>query len=85
MNKQINTFIESKRLKLSQSKCYQIHIEKGHENSPKIKVHDADIKKVKSEKFLLDVIDTSGQLLIAENLKAKELYLKYFQLSMKFH
>ena len=62
MNKLINTFIESKRLKLSQSKCYQIHMGKGHENCPKLKVHDAVMKEVKSEKYLGDVIDTSGSI-----------------------
>ena len=31
-NRIINTFIESKKLRLSKKKCFQIHIGKGHEN-----------------------------------------------------
>ena len=40
MNKTINTFIEKKKLKLSETKCFRIHIGKGHTNCPDLKVHD---------------------------------------------
>ena len=36
MNSVINTFIESKRLNLSDKKCFQVHIGKGHLNCPKL-------------------------------------------------
>ena len=39
-NGTINTFIESKKLKFSKNKCYQIHIGKGHKGCPTLKVHD---------------------------------------------
>ena len=62
MNKLINTIIESKRLKLSLDKCYQIHIGKGHENCPKLKVHEDNMKEAKSEKYLGGIIDSSGSI-----------------------
>ena len=62
MNETINTFIESKNLKLSETKCYQIHIWKGHKGCPTLKMHDTDMKQVKSEKYLVDVVDQTGSL-----------------------
>ena len=62
MNNVINTFIESKKLKLSQTKCFQIHIGKGHKDCPKLKVHESDMKEVNSEKYLGDIIDETGSI-----------------------
>ena len=62
MNNVINTFIESKKLNLSTKKCFQIHVGKGHENCPKIKVHENIMKEATSEKYLGDVIDSSGSI-----------------------
>ena len=57
MIKIINTFIESKKIKLSQKKCYQIHIGNGHTKCPKLNVHEDSMKEDESEKYLGDVID----------------------------
>ena len=72
MNKMVNTFIESKNLKLSKSKCFRIHIGKGHEDCPELKVHEDTMKVVKQEKYLGDVIDESGTIQATiEKRKAK--------------
>ena len=55
MNRLINTFIESKKLRLSKKKCFQIHIGKGHDNCPKLKVHEGIMKEAEREKYLSDV------------------------------
>ena len=57
MNETINTLIESKKLKLSETKCYQIHIEKGHKGCPNLKVHDTDMKQL-SQKNILVTLST---------------------------
>ena len=62
MNSLINTFIEHKNLKLSKEKSYRIHIGKGHQKCPKLKVHESSIKEAESEKYLGDIIDKSGKI-----------------------
>ena len=62
MNKLINTFIEKKNLKLSETKCGRIHIGKGHENCPNLKVHEHNMKDSDKEKYLGDTIDKSGKI-----------------------
>ena len=62
MNKVINTFIESKKLKLSESKCFRVHIGKDHDKCPKLKVHEHDMKDSDKEKYLGDIIDSNGKI-----------------------
>ena len=62
MNQLINTFIESKKLGLSKDKCYCIHIGKGHEKCPNLSVHGNVMKEAEKEKYLGDIIDSSGSL-----------------------
>ena len=62
MNQIINTFIESKKLKRSTTKCYQIHIGEGHLKCPKLKVHDSDMKVTQSEKYLWDIVNSTGSI-----------------------
>ena len=62
MNKVINNFIEEKKLLLSESKCVRIHIGKGHDKCPKLKVHDNDMKDSQSDKYLGDTIDETGKI-----------------------
>ena len=62
INNLIYTFIESKNLKLSQTKCFQFHIGKGHRACPKLQVHNNDMKEVDYEKYLDDVIDKTGRI-----------------------
>ena len=62
MNKVINNFIEKKKLLLSESKCVRIHLGKGHDKCPKLKVHDKDMKDAHSERYLGDIIDETGRI-----------------------
>ena len=62
MNKCINTFIESKKLRLSETKCFRMHIGRGHEKCPELKVHDFEMKESEKEKYLGDIIDKNGNV-----------------------
>ena len=62
MNKLVNTVLEHKKLKLSNKKCFRLHIGKGHDNCPDIKVHEEKMNEAESEKYLGDVIDKSGSI-----------------------
>ena len=62
MNKIVNTFVESKKLRLSQQKCTRIHIGKEHKNCPELKVHEHIMKETESEKYLGDVIQKTGNI-----------------------
>ena len=64
-NATINTFIEYKKLKLSENKCTRIHInsKKGSEiECPELKVHDKNMKTANKEKYLGDIVHTSGKI-----------------------
>ena len=56
MNSIINSFIESKKLKLSANKCKRIHIQKKKErrkiNCPEIKVHENRMESSNQQKYL---------------------------------
>ena len=62
MNRLVNSFIEHKNLKLSKDKCYRIHIGKGHQTCPKLKVHESEMKEAEKEKYLGDIIDQNGKI-----------------------
>ena len=62
VNNMINTFIEHKKLKLSHSKCFRIHIGSNHKECPDLKVHDETMKESDKEKYLGDIIDNTGKL-----------------------
>ena len=62
LNECINTFIESKKLKLSETKCFRIHIGKGHSKCPELKVHDYEMKESEKEKYLGDVVYSNGKI-----------------------
>ena len=62
MNTLINTFVESKKLKLSESKCFRLHIGKDHENCPTLKVHEHEMKDSEREKYLGDIVDSNGKV-----------------------
>ena len=66
MNATVNAFIEGKKLKLSIKKCHRIHIgKKKTKEEPKckeLKVHDHKMKESKEEKYLGDLINTSGTI-----------------------
>ena len=57
LNAMINAKIEIKKLRLSEDKCYKIHIcKKTEECSHVLKVHDKPLKTVKQATYLGDVI-----------------------------
>jgi hypothetical protein len=62
INQWVNTFFEHKKLKLNSKKCFRIHIGKGHENCPEMKVHDKVMHDAEHEKYLGDVVDQSGTI-----------------------
>ena len=57
-----NIFIEHKKLKLSSTKCFRIHIGKGHNNCTDMHVHDGTMNEADKEKYLGDIIDKSGTI-----------------------
>ena len=60
MNQVINTFMESEKLTLSESKCHNIHIGSRRENCKYLAVHDYKMHESKKEKYFGDIIDTTG-------------------------
>ena len=62
MNQLVNTFIESKRLKLSQIKCSRIHMGGGHDNCLILKVYDNDLKESGKNRYLGYIIELSGKV-----------------------
>ena len=65
-NATINSFIESKKLTLSKTKCNRIHISKrnpGAEHTcPELKVHEGKMANSDREKYLGDMVDKSGKI-----------------------
>ena len=63
LNSIINAKIEAKKLRLSETKCYKIHISKKQKVcSIRIKAHENDIKEVASAVYLGDVINEDGSI-----------------------
>jgi hypothetical protein len=60
MNALINTFIESKKLYFNTAKCYLIHIGPKKEQCCPLKVHDKIMNQKTSEKYLGDVVSSTG-------------------------
>ena len=61
----INSFFETQRLTLSKNKSVVLHVGrpgKCKNTCPTLKVHDQDMKIVKSQKYLGDIISSSGSL-----------------------
>ena len=66
MNSIINSFMESKKLKLSAKKCNRIHIQnkkcRKSINCPEIKVHKDIMKTSTEQKYLGDIINSNGSI-----------------------
>jgi hypothetical protein len=74
MNSEVNKFMESKKLLLSEKKCIRIHIGKSHDMCPELKVHEGEMKTGEKEKYLGDTISCKGTLdATIESRKAKGL------------
>ena len=64
-NAVINSFMETKRLTLSEEKSVVLHIRKKSKYKtlcPKLKVHDNEMKSADSVSYLGDIISASGAL-----------------------
>ena len=63
LNAIINSKMEHKKLRLSEDKCYKIHICKKSDSCPQVlKVHDKDMKTVMSATYLGDVLSEKGTI-----------------------
>ena len=65
-NAVINSFVESKKLTLSKSKCHRIHSSKrsrvADKECPALKVHEDKMADSDREKYLGDILDKSGKI-----------------------
>ena len=63
MNATVNSFIELKKLTFSQRKCASIHVGKNNkcDSCPVLKVHEEQMKESHQEKYLGDLINSSGK------------------------
>ena len=65
-NAVINSFVESKKLTLSKTKCHRIHISKKKPGSIKecmnLKIHDYAMVNYDREKYLGDLVDKTGRI-----------------------
>ena len=61
INSTVNTFIETKKLKLAEKKCSVIHVGKKCGDCPQLRVHDKKMHKASSLKYLGDTIYKSGK------------------------
>ena len=62
INAAVNTFIELKKLTLSNKKCNRIHIGKQPNPCPGLKIHEAEMNNSTQEKYLGDLINTTGNI-----------------------
>ena len=64
MNAVVNAFIEGKKLNLSSKKCHRIHVKKKKTRNelecPDVKIHNGKMNEATQEKYLGDLINTSG-------------------------
>ena len=69
-NDTVNTFVETKKLQLKQSKCVAIHIGKKAKSCPDLKVHGEKMHKDESVKYLGDIVHKSGKAKV--NMKERQ-------------
>ena len=62
INSVVNSFMELKKLKLSEKKCGKIHIGKSQVNCHELKVHGNKMKNSDEEKYLGDKINRNAKL-----------------------
>ena len=69
MNSLVQSKIECKKLELSDTKCFKMHLGKENINCPTLQINNEEMKNTKSEKYLGDII--SSDLKIDENVKMR--------------
>ena len=65
INAVVNAFVEAKKLRLSKDKCHKIHIQKNNNQNKeclKLKVHNEDMSDSAKERYLGDIVDSSGKI-----------------------
>ena len=66
INAAVNAFIEGKKLTLSSKKCHRIHVDnkksKLESNCKPLKVYEQKINESKQEKYLGDLVNSSGTI-----------------------
>ena len=62
MNSTVNTFMETKKLKLAESKCSVIHVGKPSGKCPQLKVHGQPMHQAHSLTYLGDSVHESGKI-----------------------
>ena len=63
LNSIINAKMETKKLRLSEDKCFKIHICKKETNCPQVlKVHEKDMKNASEATYLGDVLSENGTI-----------------------
>ena len=65
----VNTFVELKKLKFNNGKFSQMHIGKSVDMCSELKVHSEAMNKFNIEKYLGDIVSTSGN--IKENISKR--------------
>ena len=63
LNSLINSFVQTQRLTLSETKSVSVHIGKKNQNNvpcPKLKIHKSQMKEVTSAKYLGNFVSSSG-------------------------
>ena len=62
MNALVHSKVECKKLELSDKKCFKMHVGKNTSNCPNLSVNNQPMKTASSEKYLGDVISSSGKI-----------------------
>jgi hypothetical protein len=62
MNALVQSKVECKKLELSDTKCVKMHVGKNVSNCPNLSVNNEEMKTASSEKYLGDVISSSGKI-----------------------
>ena len=62
MNALVQSKVECKKLELSDTKCFKMHVGKNVSNCPKLSINNEEMKTSSSEKYLGDVISSSGKI-----------------------
>ena len=61
MNSTVNSFIESKKLRLSHDKCSAIHVGKKTKKCPELNIHMKTMHREVETKYLGDIIHCNGK------------------------
>jgi hypothetical protein len=69
MNALVQSKVECKKLELSDTKCFKMHVGKNVSGCPKLLVNNEEMKTTSSEKYLGDVISSTGK--IDENIQMR--------------